>query len=399
MATFIIVTALFLVFLITGQSVLSFLRLCDPEKQERYVQIDGLRGILAFGVMMFHFLCIRQVVVSGKWDTSAYSSVVNLLGFHTVYLFFGLTGFLFMNKMIYSQQEFNAKFWIVFYVGRLFRLVPVAFTCGSFLLLAFAEEFIGVVNHHGEYRSFLLAILHIVTSSLFSKAHDPQVIGKIDYSWTIAAGPNWSLHYEWIFYLSLPVIAFICRQRTSLVLVTISVLVLLYIDGSPAFFFNWGNYTWAFIPGVICSLLQSYIRRVPTFAHPLFGVISVGLFIATSVFNRPKYIFPAECMFLAAIIAGNKITSVLSTKLFRSLGDTTYSIYLLHGIVQYVSLRYLVTMEIARSMSEMMWWGFCGIQVVTIVVVSRFSYEFVEKPGINLGQRVNRWLMSKCIQH
>jgi peptidoglycan/LPS O-acetylase OafA/YrhL len=106
-----------------------------------------------------------------------------------------------------------------------------------------------------------------------------------------------------------------------------------------------------------------------------------------------KVYIPANIFVLAVVLSSNKHLSFLNHPWLRSLGETTYSIYLLHGIVMFVVVNWIVTMTIARSIPEWEWWLICGLQVVVIVALARLSYEVIEKPGIALGSHLSRNMM------
>jgi peptidoglycan/LPS O-acetylase OafA/YrhL len=384
---------LLLAFLSSGYFLSSRYPVNEVEKESHDIQLDGLRGVLAFGVMLFHFLCISQVVKIDKWDLSHYSPFVNLLGFHTVFIFFGITGYLFLNKVLYSLDTSDYRFWLKLYIGRLFRLVPVALVCSISLCILFLDEVSAYYSLNGKMPiSFVWAMFNVATSSLFSKAHDPAEIGKDQWAYTIAAGPNWSLHYEWLFYLLLPVIAVAGRKKTNLSFVLVTIALLSTIDGTKNFFVSWTSYTWAFIPGILVSIMRPKILNWSVLKHPFTGAFTVMLLLMSPLYARPKFLIPILTVFLAILISNNDFTKVCSAKVLRSVGQTTYSIYLLHGIVQYATIKWIVTIPLARSMPDWLWWIACGCQVIVILVIGRMSYEYIEKPGMEAGKRFYKWL-------
>ena len=386
---------LLLAFLLSGYLISRRYPLDEVGNDTYDIQLDGLRGLLAFGVMLFHYLCISQVVRVHKWDLSQYSPFVNLFGFQTVFIFFGITGYLFLNKVLCSLEISDFNFWLKMYIGRLFRLVPVAFACSILLLMLFLDEVLAYYRLHGTIpSSFIWAMFNVATSSLFSKAHDPAEIGTVDWGYTIAAGPNWSLHYEWTFYLLLPVIALAVRKQTNSSILLVSTVLLATIDGTKNFFVGWNSYTWAFIPGLLVSILRPKILSWPVFKHPFVGGLTVLLLVLSPLYPRPKFLIPILAVFLAVLISNSRFTAIFTTKVLRSIGQTTYSIYLLHGIVQYATLKWVITIPLARSMPDWLWWTTCGVQVIVVLMIARLSYEYIEKSGIQAGKRFYYWLVN-----
>jgi peptidoglycan/LPS O-acetylase OafA/YrhL len=152
--------------------------------------------------------------------------------------------------------------------------------------------------------------------------------------------------------------------------------------------------TWAFIPGLILGVTSRYWKNSRYLSHPVTAAIAITAVIASGFYSKLKVKIPANTLFLAIILSNNTATRLLESKLLRSLGETTYSIYLLHGIVQYVTLKYIVTIPTARNIPDWLWWLACAAQVVVIVAISRLSFEYVEKPGIEVGKRFYSWLMN-----
>jgi peptidoglycan/LPS O-acetylase OafA/YrhL len=70
----------------------------------RYQSIDGIRGILAIGVFIHHASIWRVYGGSGQW-LAPNSDLFLQLGTSTVYLFFMITSFLFISKLIINKNE------------------------------------------------------------------------------------------------------------------------------------------------------------------------------------------------------------------------------------------------------------------------------------------------------
>ena len=88
----------------------------------RYETIDGLRGFLAIGVYIHHTVIWHQYLNKGVWDVPK-SNLYTLLGQGSVSLFFMITSFLFVSKIINATNGvFNLK---QFFISRLYRLTPL----------------------------------------------------------------------------------------------------------------------------------------------------------------------------------------------------------------------------------------------------------------------------------
>jgi peptidoglycan/LPS O-acetylase OafA/YrhL len=383
---------LLVVFLATGWLLYHRYPISDDDK-DRDIQVDGLRGLLAFGVMTAHFFGIHSLVFNGEWYTGNLSKVISLVGSWPVPMFFGITAYLFGQRLIRSEFE-QGRFLIKFLSGRCFRLIPTTlFACVLFLIAN------SKVYTDKQFPQLLIynykVLLNAASSSIFQPPTGPKTQLVKSWAWHIACGSHWTLHFEWIFYFSLVALSLVRMKKQSVLIPTIIIMLLLIgIQGTRVFFIQWDYITWAFIPGLILGVTCIYWKSHRYLRHPFAAMIAIAAVIASAFDNKLKVKIPANTIFLAVILSNNTATRLLESKLLRSLGETTYSIYLLHGIVQYITLKWFVTLPIAGSMPEWLWWLTCALQVVVIVVIARLTFEFVEKPGIEAGKRFYSWLMN-----
>jgi peptidoglycan/LPS O-acetylase OafA/YrhL len=73
--------------------------------------------------------------------------------------------------------------------------------------------------------------------------------------------------------------------------------------------------------------------------------------------------------------------------LARAFGEITYSIYLLHGPLLFVTLRFVTGYENAAQWSPMQHWLAMGATVPALVLVATLSYRFIELPAMRWGQQ------------
>ena len=77
----------------------------------RFISIDGLRGFLGVSVFIHHAYFWKVFLKTNQWSSSG-NYIYNQLGQTSVSLFFMITGFLFLNKIISSK---NIK-WKMFFI-------------------------------------------------------------------------------------------------------------------------------------------------------------------------------------------------------------------------------------------------------------------------------------------
>jgi len=102
---------------ISRQKSFSFL----SHRQGRYGSIDGLRGFLAISVLFHHFIVTWYWKVNGDWVRPPEDYYQNY-GKVSVALFFMITGFLFISKIMKDDGKTN---WFKFYESRIFRIFPL----------------------------------------------------------------------------------------------------------------------------------------------------------------------------------------------------------------------------------------------------------------------------------
>jgi peptidoglycan/LPS O-acetylase OafA/YrhL len=88
------------------------------------------------------------------------------------------------------------------------------------------------------------------------------------------------------------------------------------------------------------------------------------------------------------IAAGNSLFGILTRPLSRAFGDISYSIYLLHGIVLYVAIRFVVGTERTAAFSPAQYWALISTCGAFLVGISVLSFRYVEMPAM---QRVSSW--------
>lgn len=93
-----------------------------PEEHQRFSSIDGLRGYLAFFVFLHHSSIWYYYLRIGKWETPP-SNLFTNFGQSSVALFFMITSFLFVTKLIDARTK--GLSWQQLYISRFLRLTPL----------------------------------------------------------------------------------------------------------------------------------------------------------------------------------------------------------------------------------------------------------------------------------
>ena len=345
----------------------------------RFGTINGLRGYLALFVMLHHACMWFVLAQTGKWDVPR-PNLYGPLGQASVLLFFMITSFLFYDKLLNARaRRFD---WKAFFIGRFFRIAPLYYVVLIFVFLT--------VAYLSDWRvvdSLQVISLAVAKWLLFTIPTAAPLNGNPD-SWIIMAGVTWSLRYEWCFYLALPLIALAVGQRPGwlLLLVAVAALVVGWRIGLNV------RFSAVFLGGI----LAAYLVRDPRFTQfceKKVASVLVLLCLAIALqFDNLLQIAPCVALIAAfcLIAGGADMFGLFSLPTSHRLGELAYGIYLIHGIVLFAAINFVIGKEVAADMSVPVYWMFVsGLALVTLAL-SGMAYHYVEKPGIALGKRLGK---------
>ena len=354
-----------------------------PGVRARVSTLDGLRGFLAFGVFFHHGAIYHRYIVDGVW-TLPPSSVFTLFGQVGVSMFFMITGYLFWSRMISEHGQSN---WSSFYVGRIFRIGPLYLVAvGVMLVVVFTST-------RFEINVPILRLFQDVCRwSLLGLIKGGDVNGY-ENPGRILADVTWTLRYEWWFYLSLPLTALATRgSRSHLVFVAAALIAcLIYLS------FQSGTEKFAlpaacialFLQGMCCASLEKkgWTLRLPDWATSILVVATLG--IVFLFFETAYRAGPVLCLGFAfyLIISGSSVLGLLVTRAARRLGDISYGIYLLQGIVLY----FVFSVEPIRAyavLSPARHWSVILLCALLLAGCAAVAHHCVELPGIRTGRSI-----------
>ena len=357
-------------------------------EKNRYSAIDGIRGLLAMGVFIHHCV-ITWFFIHGKpWQAPPSIFYVEI-GQVAVALFFMITAFLFFGRILDQKNNFE---WGRFFVSRLFRIYPLYLMVISIVALV-------VMTASGFH---LNESIWTITKEILKWAFDFSSldINALAQTFLITAGVQWTLLHEFQFYaIILPVIWLfmfnLSRKITAINVAILALLLVAIINPLQLFHFDF-NVELGFIGGIIAAL---YVRKFPKNIHtsPLASLvallaISVVLFTQQSAYDISPMLLLTT--FFTIIATGNSLFGLLSKTSLLWLGEISYSIYMLHGIIVYFVLNkffYLFmgaptqTLPVSDQFAYVLTSLACA---VAIVIVASITYYFVELPGIGLGKKL-----------
>jgi peptidoglycan/LPS O-acetylase OafA/YrhL len=200
---------------------------------------------------------------------------------------------------------------------------------------------------------------------------------------TINCGVTWTLQYEWIFYLVLPLLVAFGRPPLFAMLVTGFLIVTLvlkrlgYESGYQA-----AIVALPFVGGMLAAYAVRFTssRKFP--ASPVMSCFVAASFICGALAYTPGHfsivavaLFPAFC----AIALGNDIFGLLKWRSVRFLGEISFSVYLLHGILLLAALRAINEFTPVARLSDLTFGAVCAALSVAVVTLSAVTFVLVEK--------------------
>lgn len=341
----------------------------EPERVvQRIDSLDYLRGLSAFGIMIYHF---------NSWNGSLSDSnqILSRFGIYGVSIFYILSG---LTLIIVYKDNLRGKLQ-AFYIKRIFRLMPLLWVSIGFTYVAMKVK-----------PSLYELVLNI--TGAFS------VLGPSDY----IAGGSWSIGNEIFFYLIFPILLLAFRRSYLIGLLTIIVCYIHYffayevMDRNLPFIDNW----------------ERYVNPLNQVIFFFAGLLS-GYFFAEKKMNR----ILAVCIFLVSIsvfafyktnpakifliIGGNRLLFSLASialvlaifnmrvnlegylhRTFKWLGEISYSLYLLHPIVwggvgMFVNYAFG---SVDTSMQML-------ISIPLVLIISHLMYFYFEKKMVKVGRK------------
>lgn len=356
---------------------------------ERWIGcVDGLRGYLALSVMIHHFfIWIQSTRLGGSWGHPAIH-LLNELGVGGVALFFMTTGLVFYPRILAGLRRTS---WPTVYVSRIFRILP---------LVAVS---VGIVT----------GVIILRTGAMLDSAYlgsaagwlsawsEPDLLGYPD-SARINAYVLWSLKYEWVFYLLLlPVCAaamdgvrhFRFPTWALPVGLLFGSLVGRVVLSLQHVHLNFLQYLPLFAVGMLafeCQSRQTFARILTRPAATIGAVLAlvVGMSVAQFPFGLA---LPCFGFFFITVACGNSLGGLLTNRGALVLGECSFGLYLLHGIL--LDILFTDAKPLFDSLKTVMLPTLLPVVMVATVLMAATTYLVIERPMIRSG----RWLTRRFV--
>ncbi|GJD78525.1 hypothetical protein GCM10007886_40900 [Methylobacterium gregans] len=342
--------------------------------------IDGLRGLLALGVLVHHVAIWIPVARAGAAWTTPESLPLHNLGAGSVGLFFMVTGYVFYPRVLGGLRGLDLGRLAL---GRLFRLYP-ALIASILLILGLILWRTGGAQA-GTIHAEAAALLRWLAC-----AGTPPLLGEAD-SGRMNAHVLWSLRYELLFYiLVLPACCAAMdrvRGRAPTWWVPAGLLVVALLlrplkNALPLI---------GYLPLFAVGMLAYEVRLRETLATRLRGPVATCLGLAALALAATTQVVPGKPAALAlygaffvCIACGNDLGGLLRARSARLLGACSYGVYLLHGVV--LSALFVDLAPLTGAVPTGLLPLLIPAAAMAAVLLAALVHLAVERPGIRAGQ-------------
>ncbi|MBD1392328.1 acyltransferase family protein [Mucilaginibacter glaciei] len=348
----------------------------------RYKQLDSLRGIAALCVFFSHYLLIFGL--SDKIIRPIIASPLGILlnGHAAVMFFFVLSGFVLSLPFVEGHRPLQLT---EFYVKRIFRIYP-AFVVAILLALVlktYLYDERGIAAFPVWVKHFW--VWHWTTSNYWEIAKTLALIGP-NFNADLIDPVIWSLVVEMKMSLILPFFIVLVSRNNLVFNLLFFFIILLLVYNKQA------GYLSVFYLGVLCAKYKDQlIAKVQLLSMILItGLVACSLilynisyeFFVTygdkahpfQYFWRDHLTALGSCIVVIVVISRKTITKLLQGRVFKFIGDISYSFYLVHltlliTICSIISLRAPLSYEYIFLLA-----------LVGSVAISYVIYRFVEVP-------------------
>lgn len=364
----------------------SFDRMINRQTGQRYGSIDGLRGYLAFGVFVHHVVVFSFYLQHGRIELPS-SNFYSQLGQASVALFFMITGFLFWGRLLDKGPALN---WKDFAISRFCRLYPLYLALlGVVLLIVFGEADWRLKDEPADLLQQLALWLIFDRPDINQHAQSGLIISNV----------TWTLNYELFFYAVLPLLSVVFLQRPGWLKGIFAVLMIYALY--QLFGLNHSLKRWilfSFCGGIAAAYwirhpqLRIYARSTRAAVLAL-----LSLLLVMTCFQKSFHLLPLLLLSLFFIIvaSGNDLFGLLRLRAIRWMGEISYSTYLLHGILLWMTFSWVLP-KVENPTAIWILLPTIWLLSSLLIIISSITFRFIEMPGMQLGKRWSKRQQGKA---
>ncbi len=369
---------------------------------KRYLELDSLRGLAAFFVLIYHCLRIFPTFDTHNHPGQNDDFLINLLintplrliwaGHESVILFFILSGFV-LSLPYYKKRKVDYRTYLIRRFSRIYIPYFIATSIAAIAFLLLAKNGISMYSIWfnkiwTSETTFLDILNHILFLGYYNADQYNTVI------WSLVHEMRISIIFP---LLMLAILRFNWKTNIGISLTFSLVAFILLVKINPTFNTNiilTLHYTSMFMIG---SLLAKHIepivdfyKKLPNYVKMLlllFAIISYtysGLFanigfIHNFLINEYAVVIGSSLFIIIALSSGI-FSRFLNLKPILFLGKISYSLYLYHTVILF-SLIYIFNGIFPISVILL-------ATIVFSIIVSIISYYLIEEPSMKLGKKL-----------
>ena len=360
-----------------------------PQKLE---SIQGLRGIAALLVLLFHMAEFQRQMARGNAEDIALVSGIWDTGWAGVDLFFVISGFI----MVYVTRNTGGTLKDIrrFITSRITRIYPLWWVCAGIMTLYFWVTY-GMPAAPDRVADSSEAVAYALKSFILIPQQSEPILGL-----------GWTLIHEMFFYMVFAGLLFLPRKHLPVAFMIWAVLTLIGAQFVEVALFGRNIAELAasplsleFIAGGMAGYVVSKNRIFKPRAFFILGLFMACLgflFFPTdgdssnTILRVAIFTVPFICLTYGWV--GCEIKKSWKTPIWLStLGDWSYSLYLTHYIV-------LVTLRrIYRAIfPEGLWVGapgmwdnlvFAVLALALSIITASIFYTFIERPSLKFFKK------------
>lgn len=331
--------------------------------------LDGLRGLAALVVVIFHFM---EIIIAD------FSQNFIAHGYLAVDFFFCLSGFV----IAYAYDTRIAGMGLKTFIKlRLIRLQPLVIIGSILGLLTFIfDPYSDLYAIYG----FKETALIFITSMLLIPY---PVVSERYFNLFNLNAPSWSLFWEYVANLAYAVILFRITKKVLLPLTIVAAAVLFYVGyhangllggwSGETFFDGLARISFSFLMGMLIFRFNWIIKNK-------LGLIGMSIllmvaFIAPYSHDWNWMVDPIIVVFYFPLIVSLGAGAVLDDKYWKInkfSGDISYPLYMTHYPFMWVFANYVVAEE--PRMDQLIW--VIPVSIIALVVFAQLVTKFIDFP-------------------
>jgi len=358
-----------------------------PDAKPHYQILDGLRGVAAIVVVLFHIL---EAHAGGDHTRQ----IINH-GYLAVDFFFMLSGFV----ISYAYDDrWNTMTLKQFFLRRIIRLHPMIIAGSIIGALLFYSQDSAVLGWNGisEVRFWKLILVMIIGCTLIPVGKGLDIRGWSEMH--PLNGPAWSLFFE---YIANVLYALFLRRLKTLVLFILALIAAGFtlrfalsdpqgdfvggwtIDDPRQLMIGFTRLSFPFLAGMI--LARTGKLRFINYAFPIASLLLVTLLSLPRIppVDVPwmNGLYESICVIILFPLiiwlgAGGKVEGARANKLCSFLGDISYPIYITHYPLIYLYTAWVANEKLSLQQS----WPAALLAAVTALLLAYCSMRFYDVP-------------------